>query len=223
MYLDKVSGSTAQANGNAVPEIIASVENVYSTWKDWPASQISHHDRLCCEIAREWVTATDFSQLNGETALTGPRWLRQRFRWGASSFPIYWCEAVRRQTLDCGALAALAREVFSARGVRNYSVQMVQRFSEVATDQWSNSWNTGSEPLRWVNQDLIYHEACAIETEDLRIKIWDASAGWWVDPKQTDGYGAVLAIRISDLNLSSGACFIWGDFLIEAAKWIKIY
>jgi hypothetical protein len=224
MYLDKVSELSIETKQSEVVATAPLIENksVYSTWENWLPSQISHHGKICCEIAREWITATDFSELNGESILTGPRWLRQRFCWGASTFPIYWCEAVRRNRLDCGALAALAREVFTARGVRNYSAQLVQRFSELSTDQWADSWSTGVEPLRWVDHDLIYHEGCAIDLGDSKIKVWDASAGWWVDPKQTDGYGAVLSIRVSDFSLPSDATFRWGEHLIRSAHWTRI-
>jgi hypothetical protein len=195
---------------------------VFETWRNWQPSQISHHGKICCEIARQWLTSTDFSALNGDCIYTGPRWLRQKFTWGASRFPIFWCEAVRRDTLDCGALAALAHEIFNARGVKSYRVQLVQKFSDVATSQWTNSWNTGCEPLPWVKDDLIYHESCAIETGDGKIKVWDASAGWWVDSKPANGYGALLAIRLSGLNLQAGKRFEWGDHVIKANEWKEI-
>jgi len=56
-------------------------------WRHFPFSSITHHGRACCRVAREWVFATDFSQLNGESPLTGPRWIRQKWTWGPSSWP----------------------------------------------------------------------------------------------------------------------------------------
>jgi hypothetical protein len=224
MYLDEVNNILANTNvgGSAKKFEPLDKKRVYEPWKDWQPSQISHHGALCCEIAREWVTASDFSELSGDCFSTGPRWLRQKFKWGASSFPIYWCEAVRRKTLDCGALAALAHEVFTARGVRSYRVQLIQRFSRVATSQWTNSWSDCGEPLAWTRGDLIYHEAGAIDTGGRKLKVWDASAGWWVDSKAADGYGAVLAIRLSGSNLPAGEIFRWGEHLIEAGEWKEI-
>ena len=224
MYLDGVSNILTETSGGAA-KVVEQHEKkaVYETWKDWQPSQISHHGGICCEIAREWITATDFSELNGDCIFTGPRWLRGKFEWGASAFPIYWCEAVRRKTLDCGALAALSHEVFRARGARSYRVQLVQKFSSVATRQWTMSWNTcGTKTLAWVNDDLIYHEGCAIETEAGRIKVWDASASWWIDPKPATGYGALLAIRLSDFDLSAGKTCRWGDYRLRAGEWQEI-
>ena len=198
---------------------------VFEKWNDWQASEISHHGEFCCEIAREWITATDFSELGNASLCTGPRWLRQKFNWGASAFPIFWCEAVRRKTLDCGALAALAHEVFTARGVRSFRVQMVQRFSRISTAQWTKSWseNGGAAVLPWTNEDLIYHEGCAISTvPGGEIKIWDASAGWWIDPNSKDGYGSLLAVRLSAFDLSPEKVFIWGDHKIPTYQWTQI-
>lgn len=229
MYLDAANQTTTNetnimdtANGLGLATAPAAMAEVFEKWREWHPSQISHHGQMCCEIAREWITATDFSELGGGSIYAGPRWLRQRFNWGASSFPIYWCEAVRRHTLDCGALAALAHEVFSVRGVRSYRVQLVQRFSQVATTQWSCSWSDGdATELRWIDRDLIYHEGCAIAVGDEgEIKVWDASAGWWVDPKASDGYGSLIAIRLSANN--APAPFIWGNHRIAANQWQKI-
>lgn len=233
MYLDRVKMHKTKTNKRDLRESDSIIETrptkkrtdeVFEKWKDWRASEISHHGKICCEIAREWLTATDFSELaGGEQIFTGPRWLRQRFKWGASTFPIFWCEAVRRDTLDCGALAALAHEVFKARAVKSWRVQMVQKFSALATSQWENSWNLNGEKLRWTHDDLIYHEGCAISPkDDGEIKIWDASAGWWVEPNSTDGYGALLAIRLSAFDLLPDAKFTWGNHSIDAWQWKRI-
>jgi hypothetical protein len=240
MYSDAVSKiretnvieTTNGVNGFR-PQQIGSEPEVFEKWRDWHPSQISHHGRPCCEIAREWVSATDFSELGGGSVLTGPRWLRQRFNWGASSFPIYWCEAVRKTTLDCGALAALAHEVFTVRGVRSYRVQLVQRFSHVATSQWSCSWSeNGDSELRWIDRDLIYHEGCAVAPDEAaagggggsEIKVWDASAGWWVDPRGTgDGYGSLLAIRLCAPNAAdANRVFQWGTHRVAVNRWQKM-
>lgn len=227
MYSDAVKRqeiTTTSENGFHVTDDKNKSVEVFDKWFDWHASEISHHGRMCCEIAREWITSTDFSELAGNSVFTGPRWLRQKFVWGASSFPIYWCEAVRKKVLDCGALAALAHEVFTARGVKSYRVQMVQRFSEVATMQWTNSWNErGGEALPWTKDDLIYHEGCAVVAPASgELKIWDASAGWWIDPNSKDGYGALLAIRLSAFDLPADVNFTWGKHAVNAYQWTKI-
>lgn len=219
MYLDEVENIPASMSSDSVDPTRR--REVYEKWADWHASDISHHSQICCEIAREWITATDLSELAGGSRLTGPRWLRQKFLWGPSEYPIYWCEAVQKDTLDCGVLAALAYEVFLARGINPVRVQMIQRFSEVATFQWSNSWADG-EPLRWTDDDLIYHEGCAIPGPDGELQIWDASAGWWIDPKVRDGYGALLALRISGPRLRD-TTFQWGSITLPVFRWVDLH
>lgn len=220
MYLDAVKTVNTESTGGVFANQ-TEVAEVFDKWKTWQASEISHHGKMCCEMAREWLTSTDFSETGG-SIYAGPRWLRWKFNWGASSFPIYWCEAMRKKTLDCGALGALAHEIFNVRGVTAHRAQMVQRFSEAATNQWARSWNDDSEPLPWTNRDLIYHEGCAVDFPDGTTKIWDASAGWWIDPNSKDGYGALLAIRLSGFGLAADAKLVWGKHELNAFQWTKI-
>lgn len=196
-------------------------DTVFEKWQDFPISQISHHGGICCETAREWLSAMDFSNLNGGSVLTGPRWIRQRYNWGPTRWQIHWCEAIRQKALDCGALAALAHEVFTMRGVESYRVQFVQQFNEDATKQWSQRWDGEEVSVYWIDQDLIYHEGCAVLTGEKEIKIWDASAAWWINPKQFGGYAGLLALRLSDTSHDSSV-FNWGENRIIANQWQKI-
>ncbi|HEX8456298.1 MAG TPA: hypothetical protein VF656_03170 [Pyrinomonadaceae bacterium] len=190
-------------------------------WRDFPHSTILHHGRLCCRIAREWIFSTDYTQLNGEHPLTGPRWIRQKWTWGPSSWPISWCEAVERKTLDCGALAALAQEVYTARGVTSYPAQFIQQYSEDSVLHWQKKWNGEEVSTHWINEDLIYHEGCAVVAGNGEIKLWDASAGWWVNPKQFGGYGGLLVLRICAPPSVAGA-FAWGTHRVVPNQWQKI-
>jgi hypothetical protein len=131
-------------------------------WQPSPASSLSDHGGRCCRLAREWVVAYDFSQLGGAPSLTGPRWIRHRYAWGPSRWPLHWCEAVREKTLDCGALAALAREVFAARGVESFPAQFIQQFSAEAARHWQKKWEGAGCAVRWIDDELIYHEGCAV-------------------------------------------------------------
>jgi len=224
MYLDAVK-KTTEFNNNGTYENgsgFAKAEEVYKKWEAWHPSFISHHGNMCCETSREWITAMDFSELNGGDLLTGPRWLRQKYKWGFSTFPIFWCEAVRKDTLDCGALAALAHEIYINRGVSSIRVQLVQKFSKDSTRQWTSNWHDGNTPLNWVNDDLIYHEGCAVILPENEIKIWDASAGWWVDPKQRNGYGSVMAVKLTAPANRSDISLSWGTHRLAVNCWQKI-
>lgn len=228
MYLEEVSNNAAAAAVGVSSAHSAPAQEtfapVFAKWEHWPPSRISHHGTACCEIAREWLTATDHSQLGAGSKLTGPRWIRQVFKWGASSFPIYWCEAVREKRLDCGALAALAYEVFKARGVKVFPAQMVQKYSKIATDQWTNNWfEDDNSPLPWVEKDLIYHEGVAVMTGSGELKVWDASAGWWIDPRSSNGYGSLLALRISTIDdRFPTESLQWGTHTVKPENWFVV-
>ena len=196
---------------------IPEVTSCSTKWRDWPASTISHHGGTCCEMAREWILATDHAQQGDAAALTGPRWLRQRYPWGPSPWPLHWCEAVERKRLDCGAHAAIAHELFTARGVNSRPAQFVQQFNKDSTRHWADKWKEEEIAAAWIDGDLIYHEGCAVALGGDEIKLWDASAGWWIDNRQQlGGYGSLLSVRIF---AQEGQTFRWEGRRIAANSW----
>jgi hypothetical protein len=192
-----------------------------ANWQHFPASRISHHGGACCDIAREWITGMDFSQLNGGNPLTGPRWLRKLFTWGPSKWPLHWCDAVRQKTLDCGALAALSHELFLARGVRSFPAQFILEFNDVSAQHWSATWGAAECSGHWMKEGLIYHEGCAVLTPENELKLWDATATWWVNPRQFGGYSGLLALRVFDDALAHST-FTWGKHRLLPNEWQKI-
>ena len=220
MYL--VEGNSAalkRRDGQLAPERLPS-----EPWESFPYSCLSHHGAACCEVAREWVLAMDFAQLNGADLSSGPRWLRAKYKWGPSPWPMHWCEAVRRKVIDCGAHAALSREAFSARGLVAFPAQLVQRYSEDATGQWQSSWSEEQASCHWLDGEHIYHEVAAVLVADNEVKIWDGSAGSWVDPRQPGGgYGSVVAVRIfADPQFVTPEGFAWGERRIPANAWNQL-
>src|SRR5829696_1441314 len=207
MFLDAVNSSagTATAFDSSTGIVF---DDVYAPWREWEPSRISHHGSACCEVVREWIVATDYSFLNAADVLTGPRWLRQRFEWGPSTYPLYWCELMKKSQLDCGVLAALSHEVFTNRGVRCFRTQLVQEFSSSAAAQWRTAWEDDDAITAWIRDDRIYHEGCAVVVRGDELKLWDSSAGWWMDPKTTSGYGSLLAVRVS---VNQKGEFKWGS------------
>lgn len=199
--------------------VIADVNAAMQKWQYFPASVILHHGARCCLLAREWVLSMDYSQLGSGSPLTGPRWLPRKYTWGPSRWPIHWCETVKQKTLDCGALAALAQEVFAARGVRSHPAQFIEQFTDDASRHWYKKWGGDENSVHWLEGDLIYHEGCAVVVRDNEVKLWDASAGWWINPKQFGGYGAVRAVRVFDTQPLALSSFNWGRQRIEANRW----
>ncbi len=214
MSLDAVRSATGFAVAN-----INTSEPIFDKWRNFPVSVISHHGSGCCETAREWLFSMDFSERSAESILTGPRWIRQRYVWGPTRWQIYWCEAIDKKMLDCGALAAFAHEVFEMRGVKSFRVQLVQEFSAEATAQWTRIWSDVGTSVHWINKSSIYHESCAVLIGENEVKVWDSSAGWWIDPKQCAGYGAVRAIRLLSKKSSQNVMLNWGSHRIIPNQW----
>lgn len=192
-------------------------------WADFPHSALSHHGEACCETARQWLIAMDFAQLNGGGITSGPRWLREKYKWGPSHWPMHWCEAVKRKTVDCGAHAALALEAFRARGLTAFPAQLVQRCTAEAAEQWRGKWESEDVSCHWLDGEHIYHETTALVIGEEEVKIWDGSAGCWIDPRQSGGYGSVVAVRICAAgHFGGGDGLRWGERRLKPGLWVQI-
>jgi hypothetical protein len=188
------------------------------SWEAFPPSVILHHGEACCRIAHAWLLAMDRSLSNGGDRLAGPRWIRARYEWGPTHWPIHWCEALSAKSLDCGALAALAQEAFIGRGATCYTAQLIQLYTTDDSRHWHGTWKRDEAMLHWLRGEIVYHEACAVLQSDDTIRIWDPTASWWVPPKQIDGYGAVLAVRIL-APATAGRSLEWGKHTIVPNRW----
>ncbi len=215
MFLDTVNPDIL----NGARPLPVRPEPPFAPWLHFPHTVISHHGSACCEAAREWFLAMDYSLLAGSSPLTGPRWIRARYDWGPSSHPIHWCEAVRQKSLDCGVLAALSVASFQARGVPVFPAQLIQRYSDDATAHWAGKWEAGQASLHWIRNEFIYHEGCAVPGPDGSLRLWDASAAWWVDPEQHGGYGSLAALRIIAPPGAAEAGLQWGPHRLRAGQW----
>jgi len=203
-------------------------------WQNFPLSWLSHHGTGCCEVARQWIVAMDFAQLNGGDRMSGPRWLRARYEWGPSPWPMHWCELVERKVIDCGAHSALAHEAFTARGVTAFRAQFIQRYSNDAQAQWRSRWGADQVSDHWLGDDAaIYHEGNAILAGEDEVKLWDSSAGCWLNPRHLNGYGSLAAVRLfADRQWGGGKAYPerllqaasrrglrWGEHRIKPNSW----
>jgi hypothetical protein len=219
MYLVEADGAFAERSETQV----APAPRPSDRWETFPYSRLSHHGRACCDIAREWVVGMDFAQLNGGELTSGPRWLREKYKWGPSPWPMHWCEAVKRKTIDCGAHAALALEAFAARGLTAFPAQIVQKYSEDATEQWRGKWAEEDVSCHWLEGEHIYHEVAALLVGEDEVKIWDSSAGSWINPRQSGGYGSLVALRLfADGQWGGGDGLRWGERRLKPNVWNQI-
>jgi hypothetical protein len=215
MYL--VTADPRQEAGN---EAVATAALVSDPWEFFPISNLSHHGGSCCEVAQHWIVGMDLAQLNGGDRLAGPRWLRARYEWGPSPWPMHWCELVERKVIDCGAHSAVAHEAFAGRGVTAFRAQLIQRYGADAHAQWRSRWAADEVSDHWIGDDVIYHEGNAVLIGGDEVKLWDASAGCWLNPRQTRGYGSLAAVRLlSDGQWGGGDGLRWGEHRIKPNVW----
>ena len=224
MYLaaDKVSPSQPRPEEPARGGEVVPIAGPGGKWRAFPNSTIAHHGAACCDVAHQWLTAYDFAQLNGGDVLSGPRWIREHSAWGATVWPIHWCEAVDAETVDCGVHAAMAHEVFRARGVTAYRAQFVQRYSADAAASWRRNWARAGASDHWIDGDAIYHEGNAVLVGDDTVRLWDGSAGCWIDPRGGTGYGSLAAVRIEVGDPASPARLGWGGRAIPVDEWTAV-
>ena len=221
MYLaeDKVRPAPAE---QAIPHCGEVIADPGGKWRTFPNSQISHHGASCCDIAHEWLIAYDFAQLNGGNLLSGPRWMREHSSWGPTVWPIHWCEAVDAKIVDCGVHAAIAHEVFVARGVTAFRAQFVQRYSADTAASWRQNWGSNGASDHWIDGESIYHEGNAILVDGTALKLWDGSAGCWINPRGHVGYGSLAALRIESADHDRSQTFAWGGRRIPVNLWVSV-
>jgi hypothetical protein len=183
-------------------------------------SSILDHGRGCCLIGKEWFLAMDRG-LNGNST-EPPKWLRERFAWGPSRWPLYWCEAVQRDILDCGGLAALAREGFMARGIVALATQLIRFHSPEDSGQWHVRWSNEGLAADWIHGQFIYHEAVAV-VKKKTIQLWDPSENFWIDPELQLGYTGTVAIRIISASLEVPSILQWGEYQLLVNSWKSIF
>ncbi|HEX2091317.1 MAG TPA: hypothetical protein VHG28_02900 [Longimicrobiaceae bacterium] len=184
-------------------------------WAGCLPSSLAHHGTECCTVARAWFLAMDRTLWKGHGA---PAWIRRRWEWGPTRWPLYWCEAVEAKELDCGAQAALTVEAFAARGVLALPAQLVQQYDVHSTPHWHSRWTACGASPTWTQDGLVYHEVCAV-VRDGRAEIWNPTVTSWVSPDDLQGYASVAAVRI-DRGSSAQSEVTWGSLRIPLDRWV---
>jgi hypothetical protein len=149
--------------------------------------------------------------------------MREKYEWGPSQWPMHWCDVVERKVIDCGAHAAMAHEAFTPAGSL---LSVPSSFSATApTPPISGRSKWGDEQVsdHWIDDDLIYHEGNALLVGEDEVKLWDSSAGWWINPRQAGGYGSLVAVRIfAEGPWGGGDGFRWGEHRIKPNEWHQL-
>ncbi len=168
-------------------------------------SRIQAHDAQCCRLARAWFEALAVSAALQQPG--PPVWIRQRWNWGPVEWPLHWCRIPQLKTLDCGALAALARAALDATGSETAPIQLIERFDPAAVENWRTVWNGNRTTPQWMWGELVYHEAVGI-LDGTRLAVWDPTDSDFVEPPAANTYASIQAIRFDNFPaaVTQGAC-----------------
>jgi hypothetical protein len=186
-------------------------------------SRLSAHEAPCCAIAKGWFSAMAASATcQGAGPLV---WIRERWQWGPTDWPLHWCRAVRAGRLDCGALAALGREAIRAAGLNALAVQVIERFNPTATGHWRRRWDKVEGVGQWLWHDFSYHEVVGISRAET-LTVWDPTDNRSVDGKATEGYGSVVAIRVlweqEDRPPTVPTKLTWHGKQLALNRWVRV-
>lgn len=158
-------------------------------------SFISDHGGECCRAARTWFRCLSVAAASRNPG--PPTWIRERWEWGPSEWPLHWCQIPGLKTLDCGALACLARTALGHTGAIVLPVQLLEGFDTSAVEQWRAVWEScPAAAPSWTWESIAYHEAAAI-LDNGRLSIWDPTDSHFVEATPKQGYASVLAVRIT--------------------------
>ena len=188
----------------------------WAPWTDWVPSSLSHHGETCCTTARAWFLAMNRSMWRGHS---GPAWIAHRFPWGPNRWPLYWCDAMEAEELDCGAHAALTIEAFRSRGLEAVPVQLVQRQERHHLPHFHGRWSADGASPDWAGEGVAYHEACATLL-DGRAEVWDATVSSWLSPDHVQGLRSIAAVRIGG-PIATGEVVTWRGLRVPLGEWIS--
>lgn len=181
-----------------------------------PISDPVDHGSACCTTARQWLSALHAGAVP-TTPLTGLGWIADMYPWGPTQWPISWCKLVEQDKLDCGAQAAVAREVLRATGSALLGVQLLIRASATDIGHWGSTWRDGGVAPTWLFEQLYYHEAVGLV--DGSLVVFDPTRNWKVPPDGRMEDGSVAAIRITG---GDAATVTWGRHELLVGEWVLL-
>lgn len=148
----------------------------------------------CDVAARAYILSLDV--FLRRRSVDPPTWLRKMFEWGPVKRPVSWCDVPKARKADCGLLAALAREVYKARGVEAFQAQLIVKYPEHAVEHWVKIWrNKGAEP-DWIWGNFVYHEVVVVKRGRV-VEVYDPLLNALFNgiPQRIDR-GIVVAFRV---------------------------
>jgi hypothetical protein len=183
-------------------------------------STIRDHGKLCCQRARAWLRVVDSSNSYRDGQWHPPTWLRVEYEWGPVPWPIHWCSIPEMDKLDCGALAAVAGELYRLRGYPVSAIQLALRYPSYAAEQWTHMWEREGMSTAWIHGAYCYHEACGV-IRGQAIQVWDPTENRWLSPPDSpyNTFASVVAIKIAEPRVGKNCILAWEGLQLRPRVW----
>jgi len=186
-------------------------------------SEIQDHGAPCCRAALAWLRGVDASRIYRDGNWHPPAWLRKEYDWGPLAWPLYWCQLLDVDQLDCGALACIAVKLYSFRGVLASPVQLALRYPHHAAEQWSRLWAGEAMDAGWIAGGFCYHAACGVMEGD-ELRLWDPSSSRWRYPPASpaEAFASVVAIKVTQSAAEVPAKLRWEGLEVRSGEWQRL-
>jgi hypothetical protein len=183
-------------------------------------STVMDHGGTCCRDALAWLQGMDAANSYFEGKWLIPTWLRREFDWGPMRWPCYWCDIPESKTLDCGALAAIAVQLYRFRATPAAQVQLVFRYPQHVADQWLGMWTRAGQKAHWIAGNYCYHEGCGV-LEGRRLSVWDPTWSRWCEPPLSphEAFASVVALKVSEVRAIEPLDVEWEAIAVRIGVW----
>jgi hypothetical protein len=193
------------------------VEEAIKVLGSIPPTQILSHGDEMCEVARKYLIGLDSLLAIGNNPIEPPVWITIKYKWGPTRYPVYWCQIVKAEELDCGSLSAVIREIYRSRGVHTLPVQLILKYPVHIIEHYIAMWRRKGLPVNWIWGNYVYHEVVGVILDECEMKIYDPVENSWIKSSGHVERGRVAAIRISGEETCS--YLHWENKYIELNKW----
>lgn len=207
---------TAVPASGASERVVTDAAQVVDLVRWQEMSMPADHGSSCCAAARGWLGAIHAA--GGHTApLSGLGWIADMYPWGPSRWPMWWCDLVDQEKLDCGAHSAVAREVARGAGVELLGVQLLLWAGAGDIAHWGSTWREEGVAPTWLFDELYYHEA--VGWADETLVVLDSTRNSRVPSDAARGNGSVAAIRVSGGDAET---LRWGPHDLTVGEWMLL-
>ena len=115
------------------------------------------------------------------------------------------------------AFRAFAIEIFRAKGVVAYNAQVLRYQHPSCTSHWQKKWKSQPQAFPWAASEFVYHEVCAVKTNEHSWGLYDPTDGYWIESESMNGHNDHFAVRIDSPEING-----WSGIELGGYQWNNI-